>query len=150
MPSILTTAFQFHKGAIETSRSSHPCEVYALFQFHKGAIETRTVRSILGASLTFNSIKVRLKLHRGATISNRCITFNSIKVRLKRSMDRQVQRKGQVFQFHKGAIETLRYWQKWKHFQTFNSIKVRLKRVVLGNANSLFTTRFCVSKVTIL
>lgn len=34
--------------------------------------------------------------------------------------------------------------------EAFNSIKVRLKRVVLGNANSLFTTRFCVSKVTIL
>ena len=34
--------------------------------------------------------------------------------------------------------------------RAFNSIKVRLKPVVLGNANSLFTTRFCVSKVTIL
>ena len=78
------------------------------------------------------------------------LTFNSIKVRLKHKDDYKHQMSALFFQFHKGAIETLPTILLQMFLQTFNSIKVRLKPVVLGNANSLLTTRFCVSKVTIL
>ena len=56
------------------------------------------------------------------------IAFNSIKVRLKHKSDYKHQIQSHFFQFHKGAIETLRLANNLFLMLTFNSIKVRLKR----------------------
>ena len=62
------------------------------------------------------------------TISNliACVHFNSIKVRLE-LWNRTNKQKVSQFQFHKGAIRTLRLVQAVTMLRYFNSIKVRLE-----------------------
>ena len=78
-----------------------------LFQFHKGAIRTALRLSSLLQRPNFNSIKVRLELKFPSMLPMLCCYFNSIKVRLEPNLDWLPQEK-QAFQFHKGAIRTLK------------------------------------------
>ena len=107
-----------------------------IFQFHKGAIRT-TIQAV-GCThhLDFNSIKVRLELLLPLQTCSPLLHFNSIKVRLepKNGFCHHVFAR---FQFHKGAIRTLRpkKWFAWMIY--FNSIKVRLEPLLLGNRRRL-------------
>ena len=75
----------------------------------------------------FNSIKVRLELDHAALELSHDEYFNSIKVRLEREMGIGISN-DLLFQFHKGAIRTLRLATKLTECYNFNSIKVRLER----------------------
>ena len=79
-----------------------------LFQFHKGAIRTPSRFFDSLSDRYFNSIKVRLEhdLHKGR--DSRVLDFNSIKVRLEPRAVQNLQTNSIIFQFHKGAIRTLR------------------------------------------
>ena len=120
--------FQFHKGAIRTYCSA---PLYRLrqdfnsikvrlelvityflyrcspFQFHKGAIRTLHPRRAPPLPANFNSIKVRLELTLPFMPCTIMLNFNSIKVRLEPSF-RHKNTTCLLFQFHKGAIRTIR------------------------------------------
>ena len=100
-----SVVFQFHKGAIETTKQDLAPISTNNFQFHKGAIETLAELYSMGRYSTFNSIKVRLKLPDCVSVCRMYVAFNSIKVRLKLGVAPQ-RCPLSFFQFHKGAIET--------------------------------------------
>ena len=83
MPSILTTAFQFHKGTIKTGRNG----------------------SIVVPCHYFNSIKVRLK-RRNKVIFVALLSFQFHKGTIKTAVGCQHVREVLGFQFHKGTIKT--------------------------------------------
>ena len=85
---------------------------------------------LLKAHINFNSIKVRLEL---IVLMAVCLVlnyFNSIKVRLEPSK-RFVFAADTLFQFHKGAIRTLRLILVLHRLLNFNSIKVRLELLLI-------------------
>ena len=121
--------FQFHKGAIRTSRfcsflllSTHfnsikvrlelellvgRCSTHFVFQFHKGAIRTR-------CRLAKRSVVNRFQFHKGAIRTHVSLSSSS---------------QSPLFQFHKGAIRTKRWLLMTIIYMYFNSIKVRLEPV---------------------
>ena len=105
MNSCIEAKFQFHKGAIRTTRMATTTTSIQRFQFHKGAIRTQQQPMPNRLHPCFNSIKVRLEHHLG----------NLVLDELK-------------FQFHKGAIRTVRISRSQDFFLRFNSIKVRLEQ----------------------
>ena len=82
------------------------CQVLA-FQFHKGAIRTYMEMFSNSYLLYFNSIKVRLEHLFSLFIARKAANFNSIKVRLE-PIHHSVLLAVVIFQFHKGAIRTIR------------------------------------------
>ena len=134
--------FQFHKGAIKRPYKEGYRRPLRRFQFHKGAIKSRSFLFEDAAHDSFNSIKVRLKDARSAEPIYARYGFNSIKVRLKAY--RSIYECGidSQFQFHKGAIKSVRLVSFISKVKVcFNSIKVRLKdpcSVVLEEAEYKF------------
>ena len=120
--------FQFHKGTIKTFTSSAGSSSPNYFNSIK-------VRLKLGSLLhrlydgNFNSIKVRLKhsLCLNPFLQVFQTDFNSIKVRLKLNGSTQIRMQTE-FQFHKGTIKTIKWYDNRFRDLHFNSIKVRLKQ----------------------
>ena len=77
----------------------------------------------------FNSIKVRLEHLNYAQAKNAYANFNSIKVRLELGETFNQVSPFKLFQFHKGAIRTKRFWLVIITCSYFNSIKVRLELI---------------------
>ena len=105
----------FNSIKVRLERSMLRFDALALiFQFHKGAIRTwgRYIRKHL--DINFNSIKVRLERGLGTTIKGVLNNFNSIKVRLEQLIDALGFGDSDLFQFHKGAIRTM------KDIRTYN------------------------------
>ena len=97
-----------------------------VFQFHKGAIRTSREATSITNHPNFNSIKVRLERFAVSVVAVKIDNFNSIKVRLEPATTWKSYTTRQ-FQFHKGAIRTGIGRQRFL-YAYFNSIKVRLER----------------------
>ena len=100
------------------------------FQFHKGSIRTNIKFLCIFLWLCcFNSIKVQLELFRKQVFLILCLSFNSIKVQLERAFGTLSNILQLLFQFHKGSIRTLMFWNRIVFcVVSFNSIKVQLEQ----------------------
>ena len=105
------------------------------FQFHKGAIRTTYSDPCFSSFAHFNSIKVRLE-HTFNFFSPKLNSyFNSIKVRLERSDLAADNLSESQFQFHKGAIRTIK-----AHFGVTPADKFQFHKGAIRTTTSLY---FC-------
>ena len=128
--------FQYQKGAIKTrqpacaARSERPG-----FQYQKGAI--KTVIDVGGQSarvIDFNTKKVRLKQECDQVAIYDLVDFNTKKVRLKPvNVPAITAMCLSIFQYQKGAIKTVRFFEILFRPPDFNTKKVRLKLVDLAS-----------------
>ena len=132
-----TPSFQFHKGAIRTINRLQIIFSVRVFQFHKGAIRTLISDHLRPPFAYFNSIKVRLELYLSWLLL-KLIYFNSIKVRLERKAKIIMMTGTPTFQFHKGAIRTLKPADADADGTQFQFHKGAIRTFIHQSSNCLF------------
>ena len=105
------------------------CFQHKYFNSIKVRLEHLNYAQAKNAYANFNSIKVRLERNLPCGCVDLVCYFNSIKVRLELGETFNQVSPFKLFQFHKGAIRTKRFWLVIITCSYFNSIKVRLELI---------------------